>query len=320
MNNPPLVSVIMPAYNAVAYIEQAVESVVSQTFTSWELIIVNDGSTDATASLLNEKYSAFRNIILVNQENKKQGAARNNGLRRARGKWIAFLDADDLWRPDKLEVQLRHAERADVIYTGGTILDEAENRSRAYPIKSGFTEGLAMFAELFEINRIPILSVLLKKEWVDRVGLQNEKRELAGCEDWEYWLRLARSGATFYGIANDLFVYRVHSSGTSRNPLTMQTAEIYAKYLNLDSRHLSAAVIRQHFFRRIFRLINRLLVANEKTQALELMNMLDDLKERKYELTRKVLRHTDWLHGKLILYLTQPGFAASVIRRKLLKK
>ena len=121
MNNP-LVSVIMPAYNAEKYIDEAIDSVISQTFANWELIIVNDGSTDDTQKIVEAYVSSDTRIKLINQENKRLGAARNEGIKNANGEWVAFLDADDLWINTKLEKQLAAAAEqpdAGVIFTGG---------------------------------------------------------------------------------------------------------------------------------------------------------------------------------------------------------
>src|SRR5687768_13986927 len=102
----PLVSVIMPAYNVEKFIQQSIDSVLGQTFSSWELIIIDDGSTDNTVPIVEENQARTDKILLIRQENKKQAAARNAGLRIAKGRWIAFLDSDDIWLPNKLEVQL----------------------------------------------------------------------------------------------------------------------------------------------------------------------------------------------------------------------
>src|SRR5687768_15886944 len=136
--NIPLVSVIMPAYNAEKYIQQAIDSVLTQTFTSWELIIIDDGSNDGTVSVVKRNQLKNDHILLIQQENKKQGAARNAGLHVARGVWIAFLDSDDQWLPTKLETQLRYQDKADVLYTDGIKIYEGRSHQKFWKTEFGY--------------------------------------------------------------------------------------------------------------------------------------------------------------------------------------
>src|SRR5256714_13067953 len=112
----PTISVIMPAFNAAPHIRQSIQSVLAQTFDNWDLIVVDDGSTDETATLAGS-FSDSR-IRCVRRENGGQAAARNTGIVNTHGEFIAFLDADDLWLPAKLDRQLDVARRtrADVVY------------------------------------------------------------------------------------------------------------------------------------------------------------------------------------------------------------
>ena len=123
----PLVSIIMPAYNTEKYIQASIDSVLNQTFTNWELIIINDGSTDSTVEIVKENQKRDHRIILINQVNKKQAAARNAGFKISKGEWIAILDSDDLWVNNKLEIQLESCEKADVIYSSGIFYYEVSS-------------------------------------------------------------------------------------------------------------------------------------------------------------------------------------------------
>lgn len=104
---PGLVSIITPCYNGAKYIGETIDSVISQTYPDWEMIIVDDGSKDNSAQIVREYAEKDSRITLVQQENAGSAAARNNGIRRAEGQYIALLDADDLWHPDFLEKQDR---------------------------------------------------------------------------------------------------------------------------------------------------------------------------------------------------------------------
>ncbi len=230
------ISVIMPAYNAERYIEKSIVSVRNQTFKNWELIIVDDGSTDKTSLIIEGFRSMDCRIKYIYQQNKKQAAARNRGVAEAKGKWIAFLDSDDIWLYNKLEEQFKYVAQinADVFYTQGVIIDENNSITSDYEPACGYFTGAKMYKRLYKGNPIPILSVVLKKEWVSKVGNQNEDEKMAGCEDWDYWIRLAKAGAGFYGIESKLFKYRIHAKGTSMNTLQMKIAETYALYNNYD--------------------------------------------------------------------------------------
>jgi len=242
--NKPLVSIIMPAYNAEKYLRDAVQSVIDQSVQNWELFIINDGSTDDTASVAQECVLQDARVKLISQENKKQGAARNAGIKRSSGDWIAFLDADDLWTPDKLEKQLKAASlqpTADVFFSRGYIFSEEVKRTTEYSTISGFFDAKEMYRLEYEGNYVPVLSVLLKASFVAKIGLQDESRYIQGCEDWDYWLRLAKSGACFYGMDEYLFYYRRHATNVSNDDHKMRLAKATAFVKNLDKNRLSSS-------------------------------------------------------------------------------
>jgi len=225
----PQVSIIMPAFNAERYIEEAVNSVINQTFKDWELIIINDGSTDGTEIIAGKYIAADSRVKLINQENKKLGAARNTGIVSAKGGWIAFLDADDLWVPDKLEKQLFAAQTnpgAGVVFSDGfTFYDDAIKTALPYGTVTGPLTASAIYKLEYQGNYIPVLSVIVKKKHIDAIGLQDVDPCIYGCEDWDYWLRLAIHGVPFYGMNDKLFYYRKHSSGMSNDYDLMNLAK-----------------------------------------------------------------------------------------------
>lgn len=214
-----LVSVIMPAYNAVRHIAESVESVRAQTFGEWELLVVDDGSTDDTRAVVRRFAEEDERVRYVPRTNGGQAAARNTGLAAARGRLIAFLDADDLWLPHKLEAQLAVLEEkgVDLVYTDGYIFSDegAEPEEERFHILPGEARGVEMFRTLFTSNRIGTLSVLVKRSALDAVGLFDESRAFQNCEDYDLWLRLAKSGASFYGVPEKLMRYRRHAAATT---------------------------------------------------------------------------------------------------------
>jgi teichuronic acid biosynthesis glycosyltransferase TuaG len=209
---------------------------------------------------------------LLEQANKRQGAARNTGMKASRGDWIAFLDADDLWSPQKLERQLSFASNGDVLCTSGVIVNDETHEETSYPSVVGVHDGLSMYKMLYQRNHIPNLSVLMKSSLVGRVGFQDESLDVVGCEDWDYWIRLARAGATFYGSADLLFTYRVHRAGTSRNLLRMKLAEAYVKAQNLDRSILPDEQI-EGVFQYLRALIERLVRDNHEAEAIRMIRL-----------------------------------------------
>ena len=243
----PIVSIIMPAFNAGRYIAEATNSVINQTFYNWELIIVNDGSTDNTRNIADKFTLNDERIILINQQNKRLGAARNAGINAARGQWIAFLDADDIWINNKLERQLAVAKSepgAGVIFSDGfTFYDGNKETAAPYGTITGLINGNAIYKIEYQGNYIPVLSVIVKKTLIDAVGLQDTDPYIYGCEDWDYWLRLAINGVSFYGMEDKLFYYRKHSSNMSNDNDLMNLAKATVFIKNFKKELLTRAEI-----------------------------------------------------------------------------
>ena len=207
MSNP-LVSVVIPTYNSGKFIADALDSVFAQTYRPIEIILVDDGSTDKTAETIKEYQTSKANrtnrtnLTYIHQQNAGPSRARNIGIRAAKGEYIAFLDADDLWTKDKLEKQIRLFKKdpgIDVIFTDVKITR----------FKEGGIEEVLMFQKkelnkdffehehivinplkkLLNLNFIPTSSVVTKRACFDRDIFFNEKRRYA--EDWELWLRMS---------------------------------------------------------------------------------------------------------------------------------
>lgn len=221
----PLVSIIMPAFNVERHIADSIRSVSEQTFADWELVVVDDGSTDRTAGIVHELAAEDTRIIYVRRQNGGQGAARNTGIQHASGSVVAFIDADDLWLPQKLERQLAVMKdtAVDLVYCDGYVFydDGTPECSEFFAIVPGRTDGATMFPLLFAYNRIATLSVVARRDALERVGLFDENRRLQNCEDYELWLRLARAGSTFYGMTDKLVRYRRHSASSTNSESRM---------------------------------------------------------------------------------------------------
>lgn len=209
----------MPAYNAEKYLSQAVDSVISQTYNNWELIIINDGSTDSTQNIAGHYAKTYKGIKLINQENKRLSAARNTGIKAANGEWIAFLDADDIWVENKLALQMEKINadaNIGLIFSDGYIFNDNHlNTDLLHGAASGLFSGPDMYELLYTGNYIPVLSVLVKKQHLTDIGWQDE--QFTGCQDWDYWIRLAANNIVFFGMPDKLFYYRRHSANMSNN-------------------------------------------------------------------------------------------------------
>ena len=206
----PTVSVIIPAYNAEPFVRDTVLSALNQTYTDLEVIVVDDGSKDGTVARLSE----FGDRIRVHQQtNSGVSKARNAGVQLARGEWVAFLDADDLWAPNKLERQFAGLV-APMVYTNRTNIgargDIPELQSECTPMEGG-----DLFVPLLlRGNFITLTTVMLKKELFERMN--GFYSGLNGTEDWDLWLRIAESNPIAY-CPEPLAQYRFHPAGLSRN-------------------------------------------------------------------------------------------------------
>jgi len=210
-----LISVIMPAYNAENFIKEAVKSVLNQSYTNWELIIIDDGSTDSTAEIIKELGSLDSRIKYHYQI---KGKARNLGIRNSRGKYIAFLDADDLWVEDKLLIEIdiiNNHKEIDLIFSQG--YNFLNSKVEDYDLIVKDTWDTKDFDSFLSKNQIPILSVLVKKESLTKVNNFSEESGIQNVEDYHLWLKLLLSGCIFKSIPNRLFYYRIHTNQSTYN-------------------------------------------------------------------------------------------------------
>jgi glycosyltransferase involved in cell wall biosynthesis len=253
MNIKPLVSAVIPTYNRSHYVAQAVVSVLKQTYGTVEIIVVDDGSTDDTADVLSP-YSG--NIHYIYQSNEGVAIARNKGIRAARGELVAFLDADDLWLPRKLEFQMQYLERsktAGLIHTNALYLDAAtglrhERRATVDPYEG------ECYARLFLGNRITTSSVLLRRECLEKVGAFDENIRKASTEDYDLWIRIARYYEFAY-VKEPLVLYRLHPNNAVKDLRTLMQNERYVLEKAIkDDPALFIRVGKKKVYGRLFRI------------------------------------------------------------------
>ena len=209
----PLVSIIIPAYNVEKYVQEAIDSALSQIYKDIEIIVVDDGSTDNTKKVLNP-YIKKGQIHYIYQENKGLSSARNTGIRAAKGGYIAFLDSDDLFLPEKMQRQVDFLEKHqeyDVCYCDIYHFYEDEPE-QMFKLNYSYYSGDAVLKNLFKRNFINPLSVVIRKNVVDKCGYFNEKMKKT--EDWDYWVNLAWKGVKFHFLPVILAKYRIRKQGS----------------------------------------------------------------------------------------------------------
>lgn len=243
---PNRISVIMPCHNAALYVAEAVNSVLTQSYPDVELIVIDDGSTDGSESLLTEL--AARNpgrMMLVHQTNNGPYAARNAGLAHARGNFVAFLDADDIWHADalaNLHTALMETD-ADVAYCGWQNIGELAVDTQPY-IPPHYAEIDAARAFLKSCPW-PVNGVLLKRQLIDSLRGFSERRPTA--MDYDLWLRLLPLQPTVVRVPEVLAYYRRYSRGHSHIPRWRQVfdaiavREDFARHHPEQVRHLPRA-------------------------------------------------------------------------------
>lgn len=228
MPDLPTVSVVIPAYNAAAWIAEAIESVRNQEFLDHEIIVVDDGSTDDTAQVV----AAFHGSVhYIHKENGGQSSARNVGIKHARGRYIAFLDADDLWMPNKLSLQMAQLRTNGRmwVYCDATAFDGQSGRmlyrfGRVAPQHKG-----DVLALLFLQGFIPPSSPVVQRSVFDEVGYFDEHPVMRFAEDWDMWLRIAARYPVDL-VPQSLVAFRVHPTSTTgrEDPLTMIQGDLRA--------------------------------------------------------------------------------------------
>jgi glycosyltransferase involved in cell wall biosynthesis len=214
----PLVSVIIATYNRARWLPGTIESVLAQTFRDFELIVVDDGSTDNTTAVLQPFDGRLRYTHQVNAE---RGAARNTGMRIASGEFVAFLDSDDLWTPTKLEAEvasLRADPSLGLVYSDALLIDELGTVTGSLP-RYRFRGDV--LADVVRQNFVPLSAHLLRRDAFERAGGFSEDRTMSGSEDWEAWTRLAAI-CPFSFTGNVGLHYRVHAQGSVASPKAIE--------------------------------------------------------------------------------------------------
>lgn len=226
MKYDPLVSVIMPAFNHELYIAEALQSIGNQTHKNIELIVINDGSTDGTAEIIEEyiKKNSGKNIKYLNKRNEGVCKTLNKGLEMSTGDYIAFLGSDDLWLPDRLAIQLEFMENnknIGMVFADTWFLDFSKKTNSKWSdykprIKNYFKNGIQnvdLYALFLTQPLVPALTVLIRRQVLLEVGFFDEDLVY---EDHDLWLRIALKYPLGY-IDQPLAFYRIHGANISND-------------------------------------------------------------------------------------------------------
>lgn len=243
----PLVSIIMPAYRSADFIEESVQSVIKQTHQNWELLIIDDASKDNTVSII-KKFEILDSRIRLfqNDTNQGVGVSRNIGIKAAQGAYIAFLDSDDLWLPEKLEVQLEFMQDHDLAmtYSSYSLIDESGKdlykKVAALPTLS--------FQKLLKSNYVGNLTGIYSVERIGKIYSPALRKR----QDWALWLTILQKIKSTKGISQPLAKYRIREESISNNKLGLLKYNylIYSeflKYSRLKSLLRMGVFLKEHF-------------------------------------------------------------------------
>jgi teichuronic acid biosynthesis glycosyltransferase TuaG len=233
-----LVSIITPAYKAAAYVGQTIESVLAQTHGQWEMLIADDCSPDDTRAVVSAWAARDARVRLIPMpKNGGPAAARNGALAQAQGRWIAFLDSDDLWLPQKLERSIAHAQAngAALVFTGFRRISFDGGRTGDYiSVPRTLT-----YRQLLGNTAIATSTVLL-----DRTQCGDVRMKPVFYDDFACWLEILKRGFVAHGLDEDLMRYRVMPASVSRNK-KRSAQEVWKAYRNVE--HLGPLASAWHF-------------------------------------------------------------------------
>jgi len=220
----PKVSIIIPIYNAEKYLSKTIESVMAQTYTDWEIVAVDDGSTDKTPEILKDYEKKLpKKLRVITQKNSGVSIARNTAIAAARGEYIAFLDHDDLWLPEKLKKQVKLLDsnkKLGLVYSDSYAIDDKGilkkgtlMSGRLFRLHARMLRG-NVFNELFYVNFIPILTTMVRKNVFNKVGMFDPKYKIA--EDYDLFLKIAEQYPIDF-TETPLAKYRIYGGNVSKN-------------------------------------------------------------------------------------------------------
>ncbi|MGU8573755.1 glycosyltransferase family 2 protein [Clostridium perfringens] len=223
-----LVSIITPMYNSQKYIEEMLKSVINQSYSNWELIIVDDCSIDDSCKIV-EKYSKFDKRIKLIKQKKNKGPAesRNIAIKISKGRYIAFLDSDDLWHKKKLEVQINYMLDKSIALTCTSYEMVSEDFSKSYGIFR--VKNKIKYSDMLKKNYFSCDTVVVDKYKVNNIFMENFEKH----EDYVTWLKYLKETEFAYGIDKVLAYYRISNNSRSSNKFS-NIKPLFKIYYNIE--------------------------------------------------------------------------------------
>jgi glycosyltransferase involved in cell wall biosynthesis len=300
----PAVSVILPNYNYAGFIGQTIQSVLDQSFTDWEAVIVDDGSRDNSVQVIEAMVRKDpARLKLVQKQNQGLPAARNTALPYCRGRYIAFLDSDDLWHKDYLKTVVAHLEKNPArmaVYTNAELFESSTGKTLGswFGPRSHrkFSSGRCAPELFVRGNFIPIVTALVRREVIETAGTFDERFRVG--EDWDFWLRVTARYEMDY-IPDALCRVRRHSANLSFHVLhSFNCLRIYKKILGLHPAlidHIGLDSLRRAWYRAYYEAGRSLVLQGKRRRA------------RKFFWKALGFRF-DWFGERLWLYYTLTFF------------
>ncbi len=230
MESHPTVSIVTPTYNSEDFIDETIASVVSQTYPDWEMILVDDGSTDSTVARIEEWVQRDSRIsLLVNEQNLGPGPSRNAAVDRSRGRYIAYLDSDDLWLPSKLEAQLQHMQTTNAVFSF-TSYEIIDDQSRPLG-RQVLAPAELSYDDLLKNTVIGCLTVMVDSSRSPTLHMPN----IPSRQPLVLWLKILKETGPAKGLNEIHAQYRVRAGSVSSNKLRVagQVWRVYREYEKL---------------------------------------------------------------------------------------
>lgn len=229
MLKPGMVSIVMPCYNGEDFIKETIDSVLKQTYTNWELLVIDDGSKDDSPSIVNKYASDDSRIKLIKQQNAGSAVARNNGIRHSKGQFLVLLDSDDIWLPGFLESQIRFIRQkgAVCVCSSYSRIDEQSNDI----LKPVMSKPIITSKDMQSIDYVGCLTGLYDQSKYGKVYLKEELNSLL--DDYAFWISVIALEGVAYGNPKILAKYRVR-----KNSLTSKKTKLIAKHYKFYRKQL----------------------------------------------------------------------------------
>lgn len=245
--NTPLVSIVLPTYNRANYLSRSIRSVIEQDYQNWELLVIDNNSIDQTDYIVNGFCDTRVKLYKINNEG-SIGMSRNLGIMHSKGEWIAFLDSDDWWFPNKLSVCLDECKNsADFIFHDLRIAIDDQvcyfRKVSGWKLKSPILRDL-----LVRGNAIANSSAMVRKSVFEKIGKINENIEINPCVDYHTWLKVSTITDSFLYIPKSLGVYRVHGGGVSQRDMSLSHEKSIYEFTKILSKSELAAIERKITF------------------------------------------------------------------------